>query len=401
MAGVVIVGAGESGARAAFALRENGYAGPVTLIGEEPHWPYERPPLSKPGEGGAVTVRRIAPPERYADAQIDLRRSTRVARIDREAREVVLTDGVPVAYDRLLIATGSRPRRLSDPAAGTLVLRTADDALAIAARLDGRGRVAVIGAGLIGLELAATFRDLGVAVTVVEAAPRALGRAVPPQIADRIAARHREAGVEIVFDARIESVAGGGVRLAEGREVPADVVIEAVGVTPRVDLAEAAGLAIDNGIAVDATLASADPAIFAAGDCASFPCAVAGRRVRVESWRNAQDQGEHAARAMLGAPEPFRRVPWFWSDQYELGLQVAGLYDPAAPIVTREGGGGAMLLFQRAADGRLTMAAGLGTGNAVAKDVRVAERLIEQGAEVADETLADPGVGLKSLLARG
>jgi 3-phenylpropionate/trans-cinnamate dioxygenase ferredoxin reductase subunit len=400
MSDVVIVGAGECGARAAFALREAGHDGKVTLIGEERHWPYERPPLSKPAENGAVAVRSIASPERYVDARIDLRRNVGVALIDRVAREVELTDGARVGYDRLLLATGSLPRRLS-PNDGALVLRTADDAEAIAARLAPGARVVVIGAGLIGLELSATFRAGGVAVTVVEAASRALGRAIPPVIAERLVARHREAAVEILFDARIKAVAGDGIALADGTQIAADMVVVAIGVAPNTRLAEAAGLAVENGIAVDATLATSDPAVFAAGDCASFPYQAAGRRVRVESWRNAQDQGAHAARAMLGALEPFRRVPWFWSDQYELGLQVAGLYDPAAPLVARETGNGALLMFQCGADGRLAMAAGIGPGNAVAKDVRIAERLIEQGAEVSAEALADPSVGLKSLLVRG
>ena len=407
MPGLVIVGAGEAGARAAIALREVGWDGPVTLIGGEVHPPYERPPLSKAAllaeaEPAATTV---LDHDRAAALDIDLVLGTEVAAIDRAARAVALADGRTLPYSRLLLATGARPRRLTLPGhEQVLYLRRFDDALALRPLLRPGARLAVIGGGFIGLELAAAAIARGCAVTVIEAQPRILMRGVPAAIAAVLAERHRAAGVELRTGIGLDRIEHEGaatvVMLADGARIAADAVVAGIGAVPETGLAEGAGIALDNGIAVDATLTTSDPAIFAAGDCAA--CAhplYAGRRIRLEAWRNAQEQGSLAARNMLGRGEAHHAVPWFWSDQYELTLQIAGLADEGRATVARDLGDGALLLFHLAADGRLVAASGVGPLGKVAREIRLAEMLIAQGAAPDPQSLASPAVKLKTLLA--
>ena len=405
---MVVVGAGEAGTRAALCLRERGYAGRVTLIGDEAHPPYERPPLSK----GAVAadalpeLKAISTREQLAAAGIEFLHSARAAAIDPAGRAVRLTDGTVLPYDRLLLGTGAAPRRLpmADATRHCAYFRTYDDAVAIRRRLGPGSRVAIIGAGFIGLELAASARERGAIVTVIEAQPRILTRGVPAEIAAVLHAKHKEAGVEILCGEGVAGITEDAetVRLAlsGGRTVAADIAVIGIGAVPMTGLAEAAGLAIDNGIAVDDALRTSDPHIFAAGDCCSFPLALyGGRRVRLEAWRNAQQQGALAARNMLGDGEAYAAVPWFWSDQHGLGLQVAGLPDEGCSTVRRDLGD-ALVLFHLSADGRLVAASGIGPGHAVARDVRVAEMLIAGRAAPPAGDLARPEVKLKSLLAR-
>ena len=405
---MVIVGAGECGTRAAFALREAGYDGAVTLIGEEIHLPYERPPLSKEGMTGAQLVAKtIADEARLAEAGISHLRGVRVTGIDRDERRLATVGGESLAYDRLLLATGAVSRRLMRD--GVVIphiayLRTLDDAAAIRARLMPGQRMAVIGGGFIGLELAASARQLGVKVTVVEVLPRILARAVPEAIAAVVAAQHAAQGVEIICGTGIDRIepgaAGGRLALADGRVIEADLLVAGIGSVPVTELAERAGLVIANGIAVDAQMYTSDAAILAAGDCCSFPLAIyGGRRVRLESWRSAQDQGNVAARNMLGNGEELAAVPWFWSDQYDLTLQIAGLADEGKTQVSRQLDDGAFILFHLADDGRLVAASGIGPGNSVARDIRLAEMLIGRAARPDPELLAQPGIKLKSLLA--
>ena len=405
---MVIVGAGECGTRAAFALREAGYDGAVTLIGEEIHLPYERPPLSKDGMTGAQLVAKtIADEARLAEAGIPHLRGVRVTGIDPDGRRLATVGGESLAYDRLLLATGAMSRRLRRD--GVVIpyiayLRTLEDAAAIKARLAPGQRLAVIGGGFIGLELAASARQLGVKVTVVEVLPRILARAVPEAIAAVVAARHAAQGVEIICGTGIDRIetgaAGGRLALADGRVIEADLLVAGIGSVPVTELAEHAGLVIDNGIAVDAQTFTSDAAILAAGDCCSFPLAIyGGRRVRLESWRSAQDQGNVAARNMLGNGEELAAVPWFWSDQYDLTLQIAGLADEGKTQVRRQLDDGAFILFHLADDGRLVAASGIGPGNSVARDIRLAEMLIGRAARPDPELLAQPGIKLKSLLA--
>jgi 3-phenylpropionate/trans-cinnamate dioxygenase ferredoxin reductase subunit len=407
-AGMVIVGAGECGARAAFALREQGYAGPVTLIGEEAHLPYERPPLSKEAlhREEEPEPKWIGLAERFAEQGISVLTRRSAVAIDRGGKSVRLSDGSALAYDKLLLATGALPRQLplaADAGPHCVTLRSFDDALAIRKLLVPGMRLVVIGGGFIGLELAASAVKRGAAVTVIEAQPRVLMRGVPEEIASVVAERHRAAGADIRAGTGIASISGdsGAVRvvLADGTELVADLLVVGIGAVPVTELAESAGLAIENGIAVDRFLRTSDPDIFAAGDCCSFPLEIyGGRRVRLESWRNAQDQGTLAAKNMLGAAEPISAVPWFWSDQHDLTLQIAGLAEGADRHVRRDLGNDAFILFHLAPDGRLLAASGIGPGNAVARDIRLAEMLIAKSARPDPAALASPDVKLKSLL---
>ena len=406
---MIVIGAGECGGRAALTLRELGYEGPVTLVGAEAHLPYERPPLSKDAMAAdAPAIKAIASEEELARKAITHVRSTVAASIDRAAKSVTLADGRRLAYEKLLLATGSVPRRLAMPGLGRrcVYLRTFDDALAIRTHLRPGGRIAILGGGFIGLELAASARKLGAAATVIEAQPRILMRGVPAEIAGIVHEAHARHGVDIRCGAGIASVDDDGdtvhIGLSDGRILDADLLVIGIGAVPVTALAEQAGLRVENGIAVDDALRTDDPDIYAAGDCCSFPLAIyGGRRVRLEAWRNAQEQGALAARNMLGPADQERHVavPWFWSDQYDLSLQIAGLPDEGRTSVRRELGDGAFILFHLAGDGRLVAASGIGTGNAVARDIRLAEMLIAKRARPAEADLASPDVRLKKLLA--
>jgi 3-phenylpropionate/trans-cinnamate dioxygenase ferredoxin reductase subunit len=407
--GMVIVGAGECGARAALALRDLGYDGPVTLIGEEPYHPYERPPLSK----DALTATEdpapkwVGGPERFAELNIECRRGDAATAVDPGAKTVHLASGATMAYDKLLIATGAVPRRLPlapERTARIVYLRSWADALAIRAYLSPGSRIAVIGGGFIGLELAAAARMRGADATVVEAQPRVLKRGVPEEIAGNVAARHVAEGVTLACGRGVRSISeksdGVVIVLDDDESIEADCAVIGIGAQPVTALAEAAGLPLDNGIAVDETLATADPDVFAAGDCCSSLLPIyGGRRVRLESWRNAQEQGTLAAKNMLGAGEPIASLPWFWSDQYDLTLQVAGLADGAVSTARRDVGEGSFILFHLAEDGRLLAASGIGRGNSVARDIRLAEMLILRNARPDPAALAAPDTKLKALLA--
>lgn len=401
---MVIVGGGLAGARAGAELREAGFDGPITLIASEPYAPYDRPPLSK-----AVLLKEKSPDDCalfgdafFADHAIDLKLAASVVEIDRVARAVLLDNGEHIGYSRLLIATGASPRMLSVPGSelsGVVTLRTVGDARDLAARLHHGQHVAIIGGGFIGLEVAASAIAAGCGVTVIEAGEHLLMRAVPQEIAARIEARHRDAGVQFRFGARLAAIAGASaaeeVRLADGEVIRCDTVVVGIGAAPRTALAQAAGLDVADGIVVDDRLCTSDSAIFAAGDACSFPHALYGCRVRLECWKNAEDQGRIAARNMLGENLRYREVPWFWSDQYELSIQIAGLPAFASEVVVRETSD-ALLLFHLSADGSLIAASGV--GRAVGRDIRIAQMLIGRNARISAEELADPSVKLKSLL---
>jgi 3-phenylpropionate/trans-cinnamate dioxygenase ferredoxin reductase subunit len=406
---MLIVGAGECGARAALALRERGYEGQATLVGDEPHLPYERPPLSKDAMASeaAPSPKLVGDRQLYADRRIECIAGVRANSIDRIGHKVMLANGRALAYDKLLLATGAAPRRLPLPGADgsrCAYLRTYEDALRIRGALKPDSRIAILGGGFIGLEIAASARTRGAGVTIIEALPRILTRGVPEEIARVIDARHRAEGVTLACGSSLtalrETPSGIEIALADGGTIAADLLVIGIGAVPVTDLAQQAGLAVENGIAVDEQLRTSDPDIFAAGDCCSFPMAIYGeRRVRLECWRNAQDQGALAARNMLGAGEAMSSVPWFWSDQYELTLRIAGLPDEGKRAVRRDVSEGAFILFHLADDGRLVAASGIGPGNAVAKDIRLAEMLIARRATPDPAALVQPNVRLKSLLA--
>jgi len=403
---IVIVGAGLCGSRAALALRDKGFDGRVTLVGDEHGLPYDRPPLSKQVLVEATEPPVIATAAAYAAGKIALMPGAAAARIDRSGHRVVLEDGRSLAYDRLLLATGARPRALPNTShlRRLTTLRTHADATVLRAMIGPGRTLLVIGGGFIGLEVAASARQRGASVILVEGLPRLMARAVPPEIASVIEARHREAGVEIIFDTTVSSISEDQdhitLTLSDGRLLTGDVALAGIGAVANIRLAEDCGLAIDNGIAVDDCLATADPDIFAAGDCCSFPIsAYGGRRARLESWRSAQNQGVLAAANLLGERLPSRDLPWFWSDQYDLSLQIVGLPDMAVRTVRRETGEGAFILFHLGAEGQVVAASGVGTGNTVAKDIRLAEMLILAQARPSEQELASTSVRLKSLLA--
>lgn len=337
-AGIVIVGAGQAGVMTAEALRSGGYEGAITMLGDEPHGPYHRPPLSKAWMAGEMDAAQLVmrAPEMLARKNITLRTGVSVKAIDRSAQTVMLGDGSALPYTGLVLATGSTPRALPLPggdAPGVLALRTRDDASAIADRLAAciaqQRPVVVIGGGFIGLEVAATARKKGLAVTVLEAAPRLLGRVLAPVLSDWYAELHRGHGVQLLLGAQvaaIEADAHGvtGVKLADGSIVPAGLVVVGIGVSANDQLAQAAGLACDRGIVVDACGRTSDPLIVAAGDCTARRLAD-GSLLRLESVQNATEQGKSAAAALLGQERPFTATPWFWSDQYDKKLQMAGL----------------------------------------------------------------------------
>ncbi|MFC4598095.1 NAD(P)/FAD-dependent oxidoreductase [Cohnella hongkongensis] len=407
--GMVIIGAGEAGARAAEALREQGWAGKMTLIGNEGRLPYERPPLSKEqltGEGQTRPV-SVLSDERMEGYGIRFLSGDAAMAIDRDKRVVRLASGAEVGYGRLLLATGSQPRRLSvegDASDDVLYLRKYDDALALRKRLLPGKRLAIIGGGFIGLEVAASAIALGCEATLVEAAPRILMRGVPEPIAAQAEARHREAGVAFKLGVGIDSANreddGYVIRLADGSAIRCDAIVAGIGAIPETALAAASGLDIENGIKVNGQLQTSDPDIYAIGDCCSFPHPLyGGRRIRLEAWRNARDQGAHVAANLLGAANEYASVPWFWSDQYDWTLQVAGLADPSNELVLRDMGAAGRIYFHLAEDGRLAAASGIGpAGGAIAREMRLAEMLVEQRASPAREQLSDPSAKLKALL---
>jgi 3-phenylpropionate/trans-cinnamate dioxygenase ferredoxin reductase subunit len=407
---MVIVGAGQGGARAAHALRDNGWDGEITLLGNEGVAPYDRPPLSKAVLLGEKTTAQCALYDEafYRDQHIDLRVDAAVQQIDRAGRKVVLKGGHTVAYQRLLIATGAAPRVLTVPGAtldGVHVLRTAADALGVLDELSPGRKIAIVGAGFIGLEIAATAIARGCEVVVIEAAARALMRAVPEIVAAYLVARHRQMGVDVRFAVQVDRIVGmtnnrvSAVKLSDGTGIACDCVIAGIGVKPRTELAEAAGIDVADGIAVDDTLRTNDPHIFAAGDVCSFPHRLFRRRMRLECWKNAEDHARIVARNMLDRGETYSEVPWFWSDQYDMSIQIAGMPAFGVTSVVRETSDASRIFFALDRDGVLVGASGVGQVGEIAKDVRVAQALIARRACIEPALLGDRSVKLKPLLA--
>jgi 3-phenylpropionate/trans-cinnamate dioxygenase ferredoxin reductase subunit len=344
-AGCVIVGAGQAGFEAAAALRAEGYQEPIALIGDEPHLPYQRPPLSKGFilDTQGMDEIELRPSQFFTDHRIDLVTGERVTAIDRAAKRVSLSSGASRPYDALVLACGARNRQLPvDGAAldSVLYLRTLDESRTVKERLRDASDIVVVGGGFIGLEIAASARSLGKSVTVLEAQPRLMPRVVAPLVSAFYDTLHTARGVTVACNAAVARIGGEhgraqSVRLANGASYPADLVVVGIGVVPNVELARDAGLAIGNGIVVDDCLRTADPAIFAIGDCADHPNPYADARVRLESVQNAADQGRAAAAAIAGRRAPYNAVPWFWTDQFDIRLQMAGLSQGYDEAVTR------------------------------------------------------------------
>ncbi|MGH8285131.1 MAG: NAD(P)/FAD-dependent oxidoreductase [Steroidobacteraceae bacterium] len=342
----VIVGAGQAAAQAIDTLRKKGFAGVITLVGDELEWPYQRPPLSKKYLAGALERERLAirPAHFYSQHGVASRLGRRALEIDRLAQRLRLDDGEQLPYDALLLATGSRPRRLPAPGAeltGVYELRTVGDAERIRSGLGAGGRLVIVGGGYIGLEVAATARERGLEVTVLEMAGRVMNRVVCEPVSAFYEAEHARHGVRVVCNARVRAFADdgagrvGAVLCEDGSAHPADIVLVGVGVAPAEELAAAAGLECSNGVVVDENCRTSDPRIFAAGDCTNCPCLRYGRRVRLESVDNAFEQGVSAALNMLGTATVHDKVPWFWSDQFELKLIIVGLCQDHDTTVVR------------------------------------------------------------------
>lgn len=396
MAGVVIVGNGMAGATVAATLRTKGYEGPIVLIGDEPHVPYQRPPLSKAQLLQDGDPQLVRPEAFWADKGIELVAGVRVEAIDRAAHEVRLADGRALAYEHLVLATGARNRELPG-AESALGLRTVEDSRALRARLGAGRRLVVVGGGFIGLEVAAAAHTLGTDVTVVEALDRVMSRVVSPEMSDFFEGLHAEAGVKILTGRRVESIEEGAVTLDGDQRLEADVVVVGVGVVPNVELAAAAGLDVADGIVVDERLLTSDPAISAVGDCAHYPCAITGRSQRLESIQNATDHARAVATRIAGEGEPYAAVPWFWSDQLGRKLQIAGVAaDGAESVLRGDPGDGGFSIF-RFADGALVAVESV---DAMA-DHLAARKLLSNGAStsVTPQQVADPSVSLKELAA--
>lgn len=397
---VVIVGAGQAGAALAAKLRSLGHDGQITVIGDETSPPYQRPPLSKAYLLGEMEAERLwlRAPDFWADHNITLLLGKPVSAIDAKAQTITVA-GQTIAYDHLALTTGSTPRRLpaaiGGDKAGIYTVRSLADVDAMRPEFVMGRKVVIVGGGYIGLEAAAVASKLGLDVTVLEMAPRILQRVASPETSDYFRNLHAAHGVKIMESTGLDRFLGDdrvcAVRLSDGRELAADFVIVGVGITPNIGLAEAAGLTIDNGIATDSEGRTSVSNIWAAGDCASFPWQTG--RIRLESVGNAIDQAEVVAANIMGAGKSYQAAPWFWSDQYDCKLQIAGLNTGYDQIVTRQGEGNAVS-FWYFGQGKLLALDAMNDARAY----MIGKRLIEGGKAVDPQVIADPGTNLKDLL---
>jgi 3-phenylpropionate/trans-cinnamate dioxygenase ferredoxin reductase subunit len=400
----IIVGASLAGATAAATLREEGFDGRVVLIGAEEHRPYERPPLSKDylrGEAGRDKL-YVHPDGFYADHDLELRLGSTAVELDTSGRTLTLDDGDRLGYDRLLLATGAEPRRLSIPGAeldGVLYLRSVDDSDALRERLDAGGSVVVVGAGWIGSEVAASASQRGLDVTVIDPLSVPLERVLGAEMGAVYRDIHTDHGVRMLMDTGVAAFEGDEkverVRTSDGSELECDFVVVGVGVQPRTRLAAEAGIAVDDGVVVDARLRSGADGVFAAGDVASAHHPFYGERIRVEHWANALNQGPAAARNMLGQDAPYERLPYFFSDQYDVGMEYSGFARSWDRVVVR-GDPAAREFIAFWMDGDRVLA---GMNVNVWEVTDAIQRLIRQRISVDDERLADPSVPLDELAA--
>ncbi len=399
---MVIVGGGMAAARACINLRANDYAGTITLVSEETLLPYDRPPLSKASivDEAAHAPVLLLDDSIVASLKVDLRLGHPATAINRADQSITLSDGSTIAYAKLLLATGAKPRKLNCPGGEhALTLRDHKDTVVLRQKFGPGKKIVVIGGGFIGLELASSASKLGCTVTLIEAQPRILMRGVPEAIAKIVHDAHVAAGVTMIIGTGISHITESAVHLTDGRIIAADTVIAGIGASPEIKLAADAGLAIENGIACNAQMQTSDPNIYAAGDCASFPHQqMEGKRIRLEAWRSAQEQAATAAVNMLGGDKAHTNVPWFWSDQYDLSLQIAGSAELGPNTITRIPAEGALVLFHMADDGTIKGVSGIGLGNSIGRDVKIAEILIAKSTRPSPEILADASQPLRALL---
>ncbi|HEV8028634.1 MAG TPA: FAD-dependent oxidoreductase [Stellaceae bacterium] len=398
----VIIGAGPAGMRAAEVLRSQSAEAEIVLIGDEPYPPYDRPPLSKAfiTNGVAPASLSLKPESFYTEQRIELKLGRAALAIDRGAKRVALAGGEHVAYDKLLLATGCGSRRLPPSLAPPSVhyLRSLEDAARIRAALAQGTSLVLIGGGFIGLELAASATTLGVEVTVLEAMPRLLTRGLPAPVCDFMHRLHERHGVRFELDARLKSIAGEEgdfVVSTERATYRCGIVVAGIGAVPHTRLAEAAGLAVEDGIRVDASGRTGDADIFAAGDATRHDNPLLGRAIRVESWQVALNQAAVVARAMLGGNDVYAEMPWLWTDQYDCNIQVLGCFDPSLELLLRgDVRSGAFTLLGLGADGRITLAVTVNNG----RDMAVLRRLVTSKASPPKDALADPTRKLADLL---
>jgi 3-phenylpropionate/trans-cinnamate dioxygenase ferredoxin reductase subunit len=398
---IVIVGAGQAGAQAVATLRAEGFEGSIQMVGDEPYAPYQRPPLSKTYLMGTMDRERLflKPDSFYAEAKCELMLGVSATSIARTAKTVALSDGRSLSYDKLLIATGTRVRRIKLPGAelaGIHYLRSIADVDELRPAFKTSKNLVIVGAGYIGLEVAAVARKYELNVTVIEAMDRVMARSASKPVSGFYERVHREAGVAFHFSTGVEGFEGPdrltGVR-AGGKVYPAEIALVGIGVVPNSEIAEAAGLECADGIHVDRFCATRDPAIFAAGDCTRHH-GRNGDLIRLESVQNAIDQAKHAALAMAGKPTPYSEVPWFWSDQYDLKLQIAGLAKPGDRIVLRGDPGQRKFAVFHLRDGAV---AAVEAVNA-APEYLIGRKLIAEGSPVAPERLADTAIPMKNIV---
>ena len=399
----MIVGTGQAGFQTAASLRSEGYADPITLIGEEPHIPYNRPPLSKGfvlGTQDAESI-ELRPVNFYTTHQINLLCGERVVGISRAEKQIEIASGGNLSYDSLVLAVGASNRRLPVPGGdldGVLYLRSLAEAIFIKKRIEEAQRIVVIGGGFIGLELAAVAGALGKNVTVIEALPRVMARVVAPIISEFFQALHTGRGVKIICGATVTEIRGvdgraNEVVVSDGSIHTADLVLVGIGVTPNIELARDAGLAVSNGITVDEYLQTEDKHIFAIGDCAEFPNSFAGGRVRLESVQNAADQAQCIAKTIAGHRTKYNSLPWFWTDQYEIKLQMAGISAGHDRVVTRGNAQARKLSVFYFRSGKLIAVDSINRP----ADHMIGRKLIASGASLTPEECADESVDLKRI----
>ena len=399
---VVIVGAGEAGGQTAISLRQGGFDGPVTVIGDEPYVPYERPALSKQFLAGELEMERmyLRAANFYGEKDIRLRLQEKVTAIQ-PGQGVTLSDGSVIEGDAIVLATGGRVRQLPIDGAdltGVHYLRTIDDVLGFRDSIKPGTKLAIVGGGYIGLEVAAVAAKHGCKVTVLEMEGRVLNRVVAPEVSEFYTRLHTEEGVDIKTNVRVSGFKGDGqvaaVGCADGTEIKTDCVIIGIGIIPNIELAEAAGLNVDNGITVDAFTRTSVDGVYAVGDCSNHPNDLLDRRLRLESVQNAISQGKTAANTILGTETPYAEVPWFWSDQYDVKLQMTGINDPGDQVVVRGDSSTRSFSVCYLRDGVLVAVNSMNR----AKDFLQAKKAIAAKIRPAESRLTDPEVPLKEFL---
>lgn len=400
---LVIAGAGHAASQTAISLRQRGFAGPILLVGDEPHLPYQRPPLSKKFLAGEVDIPRLLVRQDsfYQEHQIELQLGTRVTRIEPAAHRITLGNGECRNYHKLVLATGSRAREVEFPGHrldGVHYLRTITDVERIRENFRPGSSLVIVGAGYIGLEVAAVAVTLGLQVTVLELSDRVMPRIEAESVSRFMARVHQTAGVTLRLNTGVQAFRG-TTRLrsvvgSNGEEIPADLVILGLGIVPNVEVAEAAGLACDNGILVDEYCRTSDPDVLAVGDCTNHPNSLLKRRLRLESVHNAQEQAKTAAATLLGRLEPYAQIPWFWSDQYDLKMQIVGLSSPTDQAVIRGDPESRSFTIFFLADGLLTSVYAINSP----REFMLSKKVIGQGARLDPALLRDTSVPFKDLV---